>query len=85
MSQSRCHKVELLETHYSTKADTQAKGEEEDDANDVSVNIDSGENYMEEFFAQVEEIRSNIDKISENVEEVKKKHSDILSAPQQDE
>ncbi|XP_071850282.1 syntaxin-like isoform X1 [Apostichopus japonicus] len=61
------------------------RGEEEDDANDVSVNIDSGENYMEEFFAQVEEIRSNIDKISENVEEVKKKHSDILSAPQQDE
>lgn len=37
------------------------------------------------FSIQVEEIRSNIDKISENVEEVKKKHSDILSAPQQDE
>lgn len=34
---------------------------------------------------QVEEIRASIDKISENVEEVKKKHSDILSAPQQDE
>lgn len=29
------------------------QGEEDDDANDVSVNIDSGENYMEEFFSQV--------------------------------
>lgn len=61
------------------------RGEEDEDANDVSVTIDSGENYMEEFFSQVEEIRASIDKISENVEEVKKKHSDILSAPQQDE
>ena len=33
----------------------------------------------------MEEIRNNIDKITQNVEEVKKKHSDILSAPQPDE
>ncbi|XP_022666822.1 syntaxin-1A-like isoform X4 [Varroa jacobsoni] len=40
---------------------------------------------MDEFFAEVEEIRENIDKIQTNVEEVKKKHSSILSAPQTDE
>jgi syntaxin 1A len=39
---------------------------------------------MEEFFEQVEEIRTNIEKIGANVEEVKKKHSTILSAPQPD-
>lgn len=41
--------------------------------------------FMDEFFAEVEEIRENIDKIQTNVEEVKKKHSSILSAPQTDE
>merc|ERR1719282_402853 len=40
--------------------------------------------FMEEFFEQVEEIRTNIEKIAANVEEVKKKHSAILSAPQPD-
>lgn len=34
---------------------------------------------------QVEEIREMIEKIQNNVEEVKKKHSEILSAPQPDE
>ena len=33
----------------------------------------------------MEEIRNNIDKIAQTVEDVKKKHSDILSAPQPDE
>ncbi|XP_014677466.1 PREDICTED: syntaxin-like [Priapulus caudatus] len=37
---------------------------------------------MEEFFAQVDEIRGNIEKIQANVEEVKKKHSAILSSTQ---
>ena len=40
---------------------------------------------MDEFFLDVEEIRTNIDKIQANVEEVKRKHSAILSAPQTDE
>lgn len=35
-------------------------------------------------FFKVEEIRQNIDFISVKVQEVKKKHSDILSAPQAD-
>ncbi|XP_066292692.1 syntaxin-like isoform X2 [Branchiostoma lanceolatum] len=49
----------------------------------VTVNMDSG-GFMDEFFQEVEEIRGMIDKIQENVEQVKKKHSDILSAPQAD-
>merc|ERR1711942_640784 len=40
---------------------------------------------MDDFFLEVEEIRSNIDKIQANVEEVKRKHSAILSAPQTNE
>ncbi|MEE6504428.1 hypothetical protein FKM82_005188 [Ascaphus truei] len=39
------------------------------------------ENFMDDFFHQVEELRNCIAKVSENVEEVKKKHSTILSAP----
>ncbi|XP_072029085.1 syntaxin-like isoform X1 [Amphiura filiformis] len=58
--------------------------EDEVGPDDVAVNMES-DKYMEEFFEQVEEIRNNIDKIAQNVEEVKKKHSDILSAPQPDE
>lgn len=54
---------------------------------DVAVTVeDSHETgFMEDFFAEVEEIRENITKIQTNVEEVKKKHSAILSAPQTDE
>lgn len=40
---------------------------------------------MDEFFLDVEEIRTNIDKIQASVEDVKRKHSAILSAPQTDE
>ncbi|XP_069071460.1 syntaxin-2 isoform X3 [Pleurodeles waltl] len=36
---------------------------------------------MDDFFQQVEDLRSSIDKIITIVEEVKKKHSTILSAP----
>ncbi|XP_063396218.1 syntaxin isoform X2 [Mytilus trossulus] len=56
---------------------------DDDDADDVAVNVDSG-GFMEMFFEQVEEIRGMIDKISANVEDVKKKHSMILMAPQND-
>ncbi|XP_026472359.1 syntaxin-1A isoform X1 [Ctenocephalides felis] len=52
---------------------------------DVAVNVDGRDGFMEEFFNDVEEIREMIDKIQANVEEVKKKHSAILSAPQSDE
>ena len=40
---------------------------------------------MDEFFLDVEEIRTNIDKIAVCVDDVKRKHSAILSAPQTDE
>lgn len=56
---------------------------DDDDPDDVTVNVDSG-GFMEMFFEQVEEIRGMIDKISANVEDVKKKHSMILMAPQND-
>ncbi|XP_073413146.1 syntaxin-2 isoform X2 [Dendrobates tinctorius] len=58
-----------------------AKASEEDGD---SVVIEK-EQFMDDFFHQVEEIRNHIAKISENVEEVKKKHSTILSAPNPEE
>jgi len=63
-----------------------AQSEDDDTGpDDVAVNIEQHDGYMEEFFNEVVEIRENIDKIQANVEEVKKKHSAILSAPQTDE
>nr|XP_045615853.1 syntaxin-1A-like isoform X4 [Procambarus clarkii] len=60
---------------------------DEDDVgpDDVAVNVDGNVGYMDDFFNEVEEIREMIEKIQNNVEEVKKKHSEILSAPQTDE
>ncbi|XP_045475452.1 syntaxin-1A-like isoform X2 [Harmonia axyridis] len=52
---------------------------------DVAVNVEGRDGFMDAFFAEVEEIRDMIDKIQANVEEVKKKHSSILAAPQIDE
>ncbi|XP_044131562.1 syntaxin-2 isoform X1 [Bufo gargarizans] len=59
-----------------------AKASEEDGD---SVVIIEKEQFMDDFFHQVEEIRNHIAKISENVDEVKKKHSTILSAPNPEE
>ena len=57
-------------------------------ADDVHVQMDDGQggaaNFMEDFFEQVKQIRGMIDTIAQQVEEVKRKHSDILSAPQTD-
>jgi len=56
----------------------------------VQVEDDDGvseideEQNLKEFFVQVEEIRGFIDIIEQKVQDVKKKHSDILSAPQPD-
>ncbi|GLG96334.1 Syntaxin-1A [Gryllus bimaculatus] len=50
-----------------------------------AVDVEGRDGFMDDFFAEVEEIREMIEKIQNNVEEVKKKHSDILSAPQTDE
>ncbi|XP_073532207.1 syntaxin-2 isoform X1 [Phyllobates terribilis] len=59
-----------------------AKASEEDGD---SVVVIEKEQFMDDFFHQVEEIRNHIAKISENVDEVKKKHSTILSAPNPEE
>ncbi|XP_069612153.1 syntaxin-2 isoform X1 [Ranitomeya imitator] len=59
-----------------------AKTSEEDGD---SVVVIEKEQFMDDFFHQVEEIRNHIAKISENVDEVKKKHSTILSAPNPEE
>lgn len=55
-----------------------------DDADDVEIAVDNAA-FMDEFFSQIEDIRSSIDKIDENVVEVKKLYSVILSAPTSDE
>jgi len=61
-----------------------AQSDEDDMGGDeVAVTLEGSK--MDEFFLEVEDIRSNIDKIQANVEEVKRKHSAILSAPQTDE
>eukprot|EP00079_Xenopus_tropicalis_P027011 XP_012821143.2 PREDICTED: syntaxin-2 isoform X1 [Xenopus tropicalis] len=54
------------------------KGNDEDGDTVVVV---QKEQFMDDFFLQVEEIRNCIAKIADNVEEMKKNHSKILSAP----
>ncbi|XP_061107627.1 syntaxin 3b isoform X3 [Conger conger] len=53
------------------------------DADDMELGVDNAA-FMDEFFCQIEEIRTTIDKIDENVVEVKKFYSIILSAPTSD-
>ncbi|KAF0309751.1 Syntaxin-1A [Amphibalanus amphitrite] len=62
-----------------------AHSDDDDGPDDVAVNVDNRELFMDDFFAEVEEIRENIDKIQANVDEVKKKHSTILASPTTDE
>ncbi|XP_077460511.1 syntaxin-3-like [Stigmatopora argus] len=50
---------------------------------DIQVHVDN-EAFMEDFFAQIEDIRSSIEKIDGNVAEIKKLYSTILSAPTSD-
>lgn len=54
-----------------------------DDTDDVELAVDNAA-FMDEFFCQIEEIRTTVDKIDENVVEVKKLYSIILSAPTSD-
>ncbi|XP_076878538.1 syntaxin 3b isoform X1 [Brachyhypopomus gauderio] len=53
------------------------------DDQDVEIAVDNAA-FMDEFFGQIEDIRSSIDKIDANVAEVKKLYSVILSAPTSD-
>uniref|UniRef100_A0A3P9KBJ8 Syntaxin-3 n=1 Tax=Oryzias latipes TaxID=8090 RepID=A0A3P9KBJ8_ORYLA len=50
---------------------------------DVAVPVEN-EAFMNDFFAQAEDIRTSIDKIDESVTEIKKLYSSILSAPTPD-
>uniref|UniRef100_A0A672QG24 Syntaxin-3-like n=1 Tax=Sinocyclocheilus grahami TaxID=75366 RepID=A0A672QG24_SINGR len=50
---------------------------------DVEIPVEKKE-FMDEFFAQFEEIRTSIDKIDENIGEIKRLYSVILSAPTSD-
>ncbi|KAB5581461.1 hypothetical protein PHYPO_G00176020 [Pangasianodon hypophthalmus] len=50
---------------------------------DVEIQVENKE-FMDEFFAQIEEIRTSIEKIDENVTEIKRLYSLILSAPTSD-
>ncbi|XP_004635910.1 syntaxin-2 isoform X3 [Octodon degus] len=51
-----------------------------DDDADTAVAVDK-DHFMDDFFHQVEEIRSSTAKIAQYVEDVRKNHSIILSAP----
>ncbi|GAV01090.1 hypothetical protein RvY_11857-1 [Ramazzottius varieornatus] len=60
---------------------------DEDDGlgvDDVHIEMENQGGYMDEFFKQVEDIRTAIEKVEADVESVKQKHSIILSAPTTD-
>jgi len=57
--------------------------QDENDDDEVHVNMDPTV-FMEEFFQQVDDIRTNVDSIQKYVNEVKKLHSTILAAPTTD-
>jgi len=59
------------------------KAAQDDNDDDVTVNMDTSI-FMEEFFNQVEDIRTNVENIQKFVNEVKKLHSTILAAPTTD-
>jgi len=61
-----------------------AQSDDDDVGGSEDMAVNMGDGKMDEFFAEVEDIRNSIDKIQANVEEVKRKHSAILSAPQTD-
>ncbi|CAH8562036.1 unnamed protein product [Dicrocoelium dendriticum] len=71
-----------------------AQPEDANELPDATLSID-GPQYMNDFFAQVchlivdtfqvEDIRNLIERVQSLVEDVKNKHSDILSSPNQDE
>ncbi|KAM9477277.1 syntaxin-3 [Clarias gariepinus] len=61
----------------------QLKEKTDQTPDDVEIQVDN-EDFMDEFFSQIEEIRTSIDKIDENVTEIKRLYSVILSAPTSD-
>uniref|UniRef100_A0A3Q3JHK0 Syntaxin-3 n=1 Tax=Monopterus albus TaxID=43700 RepID=A0A3Q3JHK0_MONAL len=58
----------------------QLKEKSDTAADDAEVHMEN-EAFMDDFFAQIEDIQISIDKIDESVTEIKKHYSIILSAP----
>lgn len=54
------------------------------DEDDVAVVVEDKEEYMQDFFQEVQQIGESLHNMEVNVEEVNKIHSSILSAPQTD-
>ncbi|XP_041698983.1 syntaxin-3 isoform X1 [Coregonus clupeaformis] len=61
----------------------QLKAKSDVPGDDVEIPVEN-QAFMDDFFAQIEEIRSSIDKIDESVAQAKKLYSTILSAPTSD-
>ncbi|KAJ8000909.1 hypothetical protein DPEC_G00185280 [Dallia pectoralis] len=61
----------------------QLKAKSDVAADDVEIQLENHA-FMDDFFTQIEEIRSSIDKIDESVTQAKKLYSTILSAPTSD-
>ncbi|KAM7010028.1 syntaxin-3 [Tautogolabrus adspersus] len=57
--------------------------EKSDGGDDIEVPVEN-EAFMDDFFAQIEDIRTSIDKVDESITEIKKLYSTILSAPTSD-
>ncbi|XP_060909111.1 syntaxin-3 [Labrus mixtus] len=57
--------------------------EKSDGGDDIEVPMEN-QAFMDDFFAQIEDIRTSIDKVDESVTEIKKLYSTILSAPTSD-
>uniref|UniRef100_A0A3Q3FI57 Syntaxin N-terminal domain-containing protein n=1 Tax=Labrus bergylta TaxID=56723 RepID=A0A3Q3FI57_9LABR len=54
-----------------------------DGGDDIEVPMEN-QAFMDDFFAQIEDIRTSIDKVDESITEIKKLYSTILSAPTSD-
>ncbi|XP_061580385.1 syntaxin-3 [Cololabis saira] len=61
----------------------QLKEKSDGAGDDIEVPVES-EAFMDDFFVQIEDIRTSIDKMDESVTEIKKLYSSILSAPTPD-
>ncbi|XP_065811086.1 syntaxin-3 [Labrus bergylta] len=57
--------------------------EKSDGGDDIEVPMEN-QAFMDDFFAQIEDIRTSIDKVDESITEIKKLYSTILSAPTSD-
>jgi syntaxin 1A len=62
----------------------QSDENENNGLDDITINVEIRDPEMEEFFGEVEKMRELVDSVQNMIEQVKKLHSDILSAPSTD-